>query len=996
MANIWQTALAAHYGLKADLTSLDGEYDLNLALTAPDYNGILKVMRPGADADFIAMQIAALSHIHTHWPNAPLPQVRPTLNGASQLSLPDDTGAARILWVQSRLPGGAYAKFNPKSLPLITALGQAAARLNRALQTFEHPQLDRPLKWALPQALWIADQLDCIADPERRAQLTNIISSFRAIQPQLAALPQQAIHNDLNDHNILVTPSLLTAPDISGLIDLGDMCRAPRICDLAIAGAYIVLDHPNPAQALAALTAAYHAETPLSDDELTLLVPLLNMRLAVSVVNSTLESATNPDDPYVTISQAPAWRYLANRPDDTLLTMRLHHACGRPISAGAARIGLWLNDQRGQFAPLMGAPVDNLPMGALSVAASTTPQNPLNLGPEEAAQIGAEFGTDWLGYYAEPRLIYTAKPFQKGRFKHANRRTVHIAVDVFAPAQRALLAPLAGTVAVVENRAQHLDYGGVVILRHETPQGDEFFTLYGHLNPECCARLAIGDTVAKGEEFVKLGDPSQNGGWAPHVHFQLALTTAGMGDDWPGVADPDEADFWCAICPNPASLLNLPDAQVQAPQLDKSALQSARAALFGGNVKLSYRRPVALLRGWKHHMFDEMGRPYLDAYNNVPHVGHAHPRIVAAAANQIARVNTNTRYLHPLQVAYADRLTSLMPKGLDTCFLVNSGSEANELALRLARAATGGKDIITPRDGYHGNTNTAIDISAYKFAKPGGVGQRDWVHLVDVPCTYRGAHRGAEAGANYAAQIGPALGAIAARGGKLAGFIAETFPSVGGQIIPPTGYLPDVYARIRTAGGICIADEVQTGLGRLGRYMFGFEHQGVVPDIVVLGKPIGNGHPLGAVITTRAIADAFNNGIEYFSTFGGSTLSCRIGLEVLDILADETLAENAAARGDELAAGLADLATRHPLIGDIRGMGLFWGVDLVTDQTSRTPATAQAAYLVNRMAENRVLIGVEGPADNVLKIRPPLTIDAEGIAAILAELDSVLAENALI
>ena len=991
MTDTWQATLASHYGITAELTKLDGEYDLNFAANAPGYSAILKVMRQGADPDFIAMQIAALAHIHAHWPGAPLPHVLPAQNGARHVTSPE----GRCLWLQSRCPGTPFAGFTPKSLALIATLGQNIARLDAALATFSHPLLGRPLKWSLPDSLWIADDLACITDPARHAQLTDIIANFRAARPALASLPSQAIHNDLNDYNILVTPSFTTTPTISGLIDFGDMSLAPRICDLAIAAAYIVLDHPMPERALAALTAAYHAETPLTDAEIDLIVPLLNMRLAVSVVNSTLESAARPNDPYVTISQAPAWRYLASRPDDTLLQMRLRQACNRPISASAARVTEWLNTQRGQFAPLMGTPLGDLPLGALTVASSITPINPQNLGAAEAAQIGIEFGTEWLGYYAEPRLIYTAKAFQKGRFKHSNRRTIHIAVDIFAPAGRPLYAPLNGTVAVVDNRAQNLDYGGMIILRHETPQGDEFYTLYGHLNPECCTRLAPGDNVAKGQAFAELGLPTVNGGWAPHVHFQLALTIAGMGDDWPGVADPDEADFWCAICPNPAALLNLPDAHVQSQPLNIPALRAARAARFGGNVKLSYRQPVALLRGWKHHMYDDRGRPYLDAYNNVPHVGHAHPRIAAAAADQIARVNTNTRYLHPLQTAYADRLTALMPNGLDTCFLVNSGSEANELALRLARAASGGLDMVTPRDGYHGNTNTAIDISAYKFAKPGGVGQRDWVHLVDVPCTYRGAHRGADAGARYAEQVSKALNDISQRGGKLAGFIAETFPSVGGQIIPPPGYLPAVYAQIRAAGGICIADEVQTGLGRLGRHMFGFEHQGAIPDIVVLGKPIGNGHPLGAVITTRKIADAFNNGIEYFSTFGGSTLSCRIGLEVLDILADENLAANAAARGDELAAGLADLASRHPLIGDVRGMGLFWGVDLVTDRATRIPATEQAAYLVNRMAENRVLIGVEGPADNVLKIRPPLTIDAEGIAAILAELDTVLGENAL-
>ena len=274
------------------------------------------------------------------------------------------------------------------------------------------------------------------------------------------------------------------------------------------------------------------------------------------------------------------------------------------------------------------------------------------------------------------------------------------------------------------------------------------------------------------------------------------------------------------------------------------------------------------------------------------------------------------------------------------------------------------------------------------------MGPSDWVHLVEVADDYRGRYRRDDPtrAEKYAAQVDDALARIDASSGKLAGFIAETFPSVGGQIIPPAGYLAAVYARIRAAGGICIADEVQTGLGRLGDFYFGFEQQEAVPDIVVLGKPIGNGHPLGVVVTTRAIADAFAKGPEYFSTFGGSTLSCRIGKEVLDIVDDEGLMENARLTGEQLQEGMRNLADRHPLIGDVRGFGLFIGVDLVTDRQTRAPATQVADYVKNRMRDHRILIGCEGPADNILKIRPPLTVDESAVEMILTTLNQVLEE----
>ncbi len=297
--------------------------------------------------------------------------------------------------------------------------------------------------------------------------------------------------------------------------------------------------------------------------------------------------------------------------------------------------------------------------------------------------------------------------------------------------------------------------------------------------------------------------------------------------------------------------------------------------------------------------------------------------------------------------------------------------------------------------GYHGNTTGAIDISAYKFNAPGGVGPSDWVELIDLPDDYRGRFRrdDPDRAQKFAQLVDPAIARLRAHGHGLAGFIAETFPSVAGQIIPPAGYLKGVYQRIRAAGGLCIADEVQTGLGRLGTHYFGFEQQDVVPDIVVMGKPIGNGHPLGVLVTTAEIAHSFANGPEFFSTFGGSTVSCLIGKEVLDIVDDEGLQENARIMGQRLLGGLKQMQQEFPQIGDVRGMGLFIGVDLIKDSDTLEEASELCTYVKNRMRDCRILIGSEGPKDNVLKIRPPLTIDQEGVDMILTYLASILRET---
>ena len=416
---------------------------------------------------------------------------------------------------------------------------------------------------------------------------------------------------------------------------------------------------------------------------------------------------------------------------------------------------------------------------------------------------------------------------------------------------------------------------------------------------------------------------------------------------------------------------------------------AVRQRHVGRNLSIGYRHPVQIVRGSMQYLFDETGRRYIDGYNNVPHVGHCHPRVVDAAERQMRAVNTNTRYLHENLARYAERLTATLPDPLRVCYFVNSGSEANEVALRLARAHTRQRDLIVLDGAYHGNTTTLVEISPYKFNGPGGAGQPPWVHVVPVPDVYRGIYikDDPEAGPMYAETVSQAVDRVRGAGTGLCGFIAESCPSVAGQIMFPPGYLASVYARVRDAGGVCIADEVQTAYGRIGSDFYGFEEQGVVPDIVVLGKPIGNGHPMGAVVTTPEIAASFDNGMEFFSTFGGNTVSCAIGLAVLDVVQEEGLQAHADRVGAHLLARLRPLVDRSPLVGDVRGSGLFIGVELVRDRKTLEPATNEAAEIVNRLREEGILIGTDGPHHNVLKIRPPMPFtieDADVLASTLA------------
>jgi len=413
--------------------------------------------------------------------------------------------------------------------------------------------------------------------------------------------------------------------------------------------------------------------------------------------------------------------------------------------------------------------------------------------------------------------------------------------------------------------------------------------------------------------------------------------------------------------------------------MTKAETLARRRQLLGHNLNIAYQNPIKIVRGSMQYLYDEEGREYLDAYNNVAHVGHCHPRVVQAGQQQMAVVNTNTRYLSDLINEYAANLTATLPERLNVCFFVNSGSEANELALRLARAHTRSKDLIVLDHAYHGNTNTLIEISPYKHNGPGGQGAPSWVHTVPLPDLYRGLYKSGdvEAAEKYAQHVNEVVAQVGA--GHLCGFIAESMPSVGGQIFLPEDYLKKVHSLVRSAGGVCIADEVQTGYGRIGKHFWGFEKYNVVPDIVVLGKPIGNGHPIGAVITTREIADSFNNGMEFFSTFGGNNVSCAIGIAVLETVLEEKLQKHAESVGSHMLQQLRELMTRFKLIGDVRGSGLFFGVELVRDRNTQEPATEEAASVVNQMREEGILLGTDGPFHNVLKIRPPMPFtDSDG------------------
>jgi len=414
-----------------------------------------------------------------------------------------------------------------------------------------------------------------------------------------------------------------------------------------------------------------------------------------------------------------------------------------------------------------------------------------------------------------------------------------------------------------------------------------------------------------------------------------------------------------------------------------------RSRLLGPAYSLFYSRPVQIVRGEGVWLYDETGRRYLDAYNNVAHVGHGHPHVVDAIAEQARTLNTNTRYLNDKILEYATRLGATMPGALEVCMFVCTGSEANDLAWRLAKACTGAGGGIVIEHAYHGSTEAVSWLTPAEWP-PGA--EFPQVQTLAAPDDYRGAFRRGEPdiGHRYAELTRGAIEGLKRAGFDPSSFFCDTAFSSHGILVPPDDYLREVFALVRESGGLCVADEVQAGFGRMGSAMWGFETYGVEPDIVTLGKPMGNGHPLAAVVTTPEIAAAFGERLEYFNTFGGNPVACAAGLAVLDVLEGEGLQGNAERVGKYMRAKLAALGTSHAAIGDVRGAGLFIGVDLVRDRETREPAPDLARRVADGMREAGVLIGIDGPGANVLKIRPPMPIQEAHADLLVDALDAQL------
>ena len=717
------------FGVSGSAKQLDSERDQNFRIDGQGASGgILKIVNASEPRGESAFQVALLEHLEMHAPDLPVPRLKRTIDGTALAYTSTFVGAEHALRMVSWLAGQPLAA-TERSGDTLESLGRLLGKVDLALQGFIHPGALRSFDWDIRRAGAARERLRHIEEPADQALLAGFIDHFEAdVAPRLRSLRAQVIHNDANDWNVLVDPA--DPAKVTGLIDFGDALHSPLIADVAVAAAYAILGLEDPLDGAARLAAGFHAEYPLREEELDLLFDLIAMRLVTSVTLSAARREKTTDNPYLAISEAPAWRMLRRlgAMNRKIATAILRHACGFEALSGARAVTAWIDANRDMLKPVLDRHPATL---AKAIVPFGDPRHPMTVASAEERPADATAWWDaWcgdhdvelgIGPWGEKRIVYTSGIFVS-KLIDGERRDHHLGLDLFMPAGTKLCTPLAAVVRSADIEPHPLGYGCVVVLEHQPAGCPPFLTLWGHMASEAGHRLKPGDRLAAGALVGEMGPPAENGGWAPHLHFQISTDTTLSADDILGVGEARYLAVWAELFPDAATLAGLPPETFGDAGRAKADIVAARKASLLRNLSISYSEPIKFVRGEGVWLIDEAGRAYLDCFNNVCHLGHAHPDVVEAIARQAARLNTNTRYLHDTIVTYAERLTATLPAGLSVAAFACSGSEANSLMLRLARAHTGRDEAIVLDWAYHGTTQELIDLSPYKYKRKGRQG----------------------------------------------------------------------------------------------------------------------------------------------------------------------------------------------------------------------------------------------------------------------------------
>jgi 4-aminobutyrate aminotransferase-like enzyme/Ser/Thr protein kinase RdoA (MazF antagonist) len=942
------------FGVTGPICELGSQQDRNFRIDTAGGRYVLKIANPAVPEVQLACQNAAMEHLARG--GVAVPRPCPARSGATleRARIGDADLLVRLL---TFLEGTPLAGFGYLAPAVRGRLGGLAASACRAFAGFDAPGLDRRLEWDLRHAeAVVASFAPHVVDPVRRERIVAVTAAacerLARVENDLRVAP---IHGDVTGDNVVGEIGADGRAWPAGLIDFGDITRSWVASELAVTCAAILHQMGGDPLGWLPVVAGFHAVMPLDEADVAALWPLVVLRGTTLVAADERQLALDPHNDYV-----------AENLEIDHLTFETAASLPWAVAEAAIREALGLAGEARPgtgFAPLVpGLDGDRLALVDLSTTSAALDEGRwLDAGAEDAAFAAAgEAAPVALARYGEHRLTRAAV------HRADEPATCALHAELGLAAGRGVAAPAPGLVAEAAP-------GRLVIVC-----GQETVRLEG-VDPA----VGAGDRVATGDPLgVVAGGGAAGRG---RIRVQLCLVPEA---DPPAFATPSAAAAWRRICPDPSPLLGIDCA---APPVDARRVFARRDGAFARVQPHYYADPPQIERGWRHHLVDVTGRVYLDMVNNVTVLGHAHPRVAAAIARQSRLLNTNARFNYAAVADFCERLAALAPDGLDTVLLVNSGTEANDLALRLARAHTGRRIVVAMREAYHGWSMAADAISTSIADNPRALETRpEWVRLVDSPNPYSGTHRGPESGPSYIRDALAVIRGLEGRGDVPAAFISETVHGNAGGILLPDGYLEAVYGAIRAAGGICIADEIQVGYGRLGHHFWGFRQQGVEPDLITVAKATGNGHPLGAVITRREIAESFAAEGSFFSSTGGNPVSCRVGLAVLDTIESEGLQENARDVGEHLLGRLRDLAERHPVIGAVHGIGLYASVELVTSRETRDPATEVAEAICERMRELGIVVQPTGDHLNMLKIKPPLCITRESADFFVEQLELVL------
>jgi 4-aminobutyrate aminotransferase-like enzyme/Ser/Thr protein kinase RdoA (MazF antagonist) len=964
------TVVSTAFGLSlVDPITLGGEFDQNLRVTDPTGGHYLVKVSELSDTDpnTAVWHEQILLHLLATAPEIPLPRLIPALDGELHV-VASTTKGARMFRVLSWLTGVSLVEEEHHSDELLTELGQVAGRVSNALASMPEPAEAMTHDWDMRRARAVVDSsIAAVVDADHRAHIGEVMTWFDTIEPLLAGLPLGVAHQDLNDSNILIARDASGRQRISGVLDINDALYTARVAELAVATAYALVRKDDPIHVAQLVVSGFDSVAPLTDDELAVVFPLAAARLAMNAATWTQRNINSHNDHGAKRMQH-TWPALAKvaRIDPDYAEAALRVACGRPAHPDSARVAAVL-------ATLTPAPWSAVPRPAVpvdtGVASDLFDVIDFHDGAAVAGSLHALLGdrSQRCGVigHLQPNLLWAGR---RG-VADSEPATTTLGVAMLVAPGESVTCPLDG---VAES--------GLTI-RHDLADDAGPLTFRTHWH---------GLTSTAGEQLGSAaGDCGDGLGSRFGVHISLRRRHRGTAG-WPTRIRPSEAGVFAELSPDPAPLLGVaPPANARLRVDEVLAIRRDRLA---SSQRAYYRAPMNLQRGRGVWLYDEDGYAYLDSLNNVTHIGHADPRVAEASRRQMNKLNTNSRFIYDGIATYAQKLVATLPHPLEVVFLVCSGSEANDLAIRIARQVTGRADIAIIDGAYHGNTGVVNGLSPNRYKGPGGAGAPPTTHEVMTPDRYRGpfGYDDPDAGAKYGAEAARVFDALAEAGRPPAAFLAESLMGSAGNIVFPPGYLATAFAAARATGAMVISDEVQVGVGRMSDTFWGFELGGVVPDIVTMGKPLGNGHPLAAVVTTRAIADAFDTGMKYFNTFGGNPVSCAIGSTVLDIVAEDGLQQHAGMIGDYFAAGLARLQEKHAIIGDVRAQGLYLGVELVRDRNTKEPAKSEAFEVTELMKAEGVIVFPNGVHDNVLKIKPPMTFERQHVDIYCAALDRVL------